>query len=133
MNTTYFMNQIMGNVFGTQTTPALPSGFYLGLSTTQPVIGGTGYTEPATASGYARVRISSLSTPSAGAVNNTASISFNAASASWGTIPYYCIFDAETGGHLLMWGTLATPKTVSAGDVLLFANGDLVITLENKT
>ena len=133
MNTTYFMNQIMGNVFGTQTTPALPSSFYLGLSTTLPTIGGGGYTEPATANGYARVQISSLSTPSSGSIDNTASIAFNAATASWGTISYYCIFDAATGGHLLMWGTLATPKTISAGDVLIFAQNDLVITLENKT
>lgn len=133
MNTTYFMNNIMGNVFGTQISPGLPSNFYLGLSTTLPTLAGTGYTEPATANGYARVQISNLSTPSSGAVQNTSSLTFNAATGSWGVIPYYCIFDASTGGHLLMWGALATPKTVSAGDVLLFANGDLVITLENKT
>ena len=98
MNTTYFMNQIMGNVFGTQTSPALPSAFYLGLSTTLPTIGGTGFTEPASASGYARVAVNNLSTPSSGAVHNTSSLSFNAATGNWGSIPYYCILTPPLEG-----------------------------------
>lgn len=133
MNTTRFMNQIMGNVFKTQTSPALPLNFYLGLSTTLPTLAGGNVTEPSTAGGYSRIQISNLSTPSGGAIHNTSALTFNTAASSWGSIPYYCIWDAGSGGNLLMWGTLATPKTVSTGDILMFAEGDLVITLENKS
>ena len=36
MNTTYFLNQVMGNLFKTKETPALPSEYYIGLSSTAP-------------------------------------------------------------------------------------------------
>ena len=35
MNTTYFLNQVMGNLFKTKETPALPSEYYIGLSSTK--------------------------------------------------------------------------------------------------
>lgn len=36
MNTTYFLNQVMGNLFKTKETPALPEEYYIGLSSTAP-------------------------------------------------------------------------------------------------
>ena len=32
MNTTYFLNLVSGNVFGSKKTPAVPEKYYLGLS-----------------------------------------------------------------------------------------------------
>lgn len=133
MNTTHFMNRVMGNLFRSQMSPALPTAYYLGLSTTEPNLGGTGISEPSAGAGYTRKQITSFTEPANGVVKNASSIAFDSALASWGTIPYYCIFDAATGGNLLMWGALATPKTVSTGDVLVFATNDLTITLENRT
>lgn len=57
MNTTYFLNCVAGNVFNTKTSPALPTEYYLGLSTTAPAVGGTGATEPSSSAGYARVKL----------------------------------------------------------------------------
>lgn len=69
MNTTYFLNQIMGNVFNVKTNPALPQKYYLGVSTTAPSVDGTGATEPTgTGSGYSRIEITGLSTPTNGAI-----------------------------------------------------------------
>ena len=41
MNTTYFLNQVMGNLFKTKETPALPTEYYIGLSSTAPNISGS--------------------------------------------------------------------------------------------
>lgn len=69
MNTTYFLNQIMGNVFKSKTDPALPQKYYLGVSTTEPNVNGTGVTEPTdSGSGYKRIEITGLSEPTNGAI-----------------------------------------------------------------
>ena len=54
MNTTYFLNLVSGNVYGTKKTPAVPETYYIGLSSTAPSDDGTNVTEPATG-GYQRV------------------------------------------------------------------------------
>ena len=61
MNTTYFLNQVMGNLFKTKETPALPSEYYIGLSSTAPNISGGNVTEPLSNSGYKRVKLENLS------------------------------------------------------------------------
>ena len=40
MNTTYFLNCVAGNVFGSKADPAIPQHYYVGLSTTEPSIDG---------------------------------------------------------------------------------------------
>lgn len=46
MNTTYFLNLVSGNVFGSKKTPALPEKYYLGLSSAAPALDGSGVVEP---------------------------------------------------------------------------------------
>ena len=57
MNTTYFLNCSAGNLFGTKTTPAIPTAYYIGLSTSAPDVSGSGANEPSTDAGYARVEL----------------------------------------------------------------------------
>lgn len=40
MNTTYFLNLVSGNVFGSKKTPAVPEKCYLGLSSAAPALDG---------------------------------------------------------------------------------------------
>ena len=47
MNTTYFLNLVSGNVYGTKKTPAIPDEYYIGLSSTAPSTDGLNVTEPA--------------------------------------------------------------------------------------
>lgn len=61
MNTTYFLNLVSGNVFGSQKTPAIPTKYYLGLSSAAPNLDGSGVVEPEEGTGYARVELTSLS------------------------------------------------------------------------
>ena len=71
MNTTYFLNLVAGNVFGTKKTPAIPSNYYLGLSRTEPNVSGGNVSEPAASGGYARIKLTNLSQPSNGVVTNS--------------------------------------------------------------
>ncbi len=131
MTTTYFLNNIMGNVFGTKTTPALPMNYYIGLSTSAPNINGTGVTEPASSAGYARIKLSSLGEPSNGIISNSESISFDESLASWGTVTHFVIYDALTGGNLLMYDALTSSRAVEEATVVTIKNGSLLLTLAN--
>lgn len=132
MITTYFMNCIMGNVFRTQTSPAIPSTLYVGLSTTTPSVSGSGVAEPSGGS-YSRVALSNLSTPSNGTVKTTGDIAFPESSADWGTITHYVIYDALTGGHLLAYESLDKARVVQSDTQCRFSKGNISITLQNKT
>ena len=132
MNTTYFLNQIMGNLFHTDKDPELPAAYYLGFSGTEPTDAGTNVTEPSTSdTGYSRVMLTNLSAPTNGVINNTAPISFPKSTESWGVLTHYVVYDAVTGGNLLFYDTIANSITVDANAVITIPTGDLVITLKN--
>lgn len=104
---------------------------YLALSTTPPNAAGGNFTEPPAAAGYARTLIGTynsegtwlMSTPSGGTTSNTNIIFFPEATASWGSITHFGLFDAKTGGNLMVYGQLSAPVTVPANYVPLFRSG----------
>ena len=85
MNTTHFLNRVAGNLFRTETSPAIPTEYYIGLSTTEPTMSGANVSEPSTSAGYGRVLLENLSAPVNGVVTNTANINFEESTASWGS------------------------------------------------
>ena len=131
MNTTYFLNCAAGNLFGTETDPAIPEKYYIGLSTTAPNIGGTGVSEPLSGAGYSRIELKDLSAPENGVITNTQSIEFDESTASWGTITHFVIFDAPTGGNLLMYGALSSSRTVEPQTVMTIKSGYLNLSTQN--
>lgn len=131
MNTTYFLNCVAGNLFGTTTSPAIPSAYYIGLSTTAPAIDGSNVSEPASGSGYSRVVLDNLSAPTDGVVTNTASVNFEESTASWGTVTHFVIYDAQTGGNLLMYGALSTPRVVEEATVMTIRQSYLRLSTQN--
>lgn len=131
MNTTHFLNRVAGNLFRTETSPAIPTEYYIGLSTTEPTMSGTNVSEPASGAGYRRVLLNNLSTPTNGVVTNTANINFEESTASWGTITHFVIYDAEIGGNLLMYGALSTPRVVEAATVMTIRQDYLRLTAQN--
>lgn len=133
MNTTYFLNCAAGNIFNTKTSPALPTNYYIGLSTSAPTTSGSGVTEPSIDAGYARVRLTSLSEPNDGVVTNSQAINFNESTASWGTITHFVIFDSATAGNLLMYGTLSTPRSVETATIMTIKEGYLSLSAQNPT
>lgn len=133
MNTAYFLNCVAGNVFGTKDTPALPTTYYIGLSTTEPNTSGANVTEPSSDAGYARVQLTTLSDPVNGVVSNESSVDFNESTSSWGTVTHYVIYDSATvgSGNLLMYGELSTPRTVEAATVMTIRTGSLKLSAQN--
>ena len=127
MNSTYFVNCVSGNVFNTKTTPALPTAYYIGLSTTTPSKDGSGVTEPSSSAGYKRVQITGLDEPIDGAVTNSTSISFDESTASWGTVTHVVIFDAATEGNLLMADALDPPRAIDSGTIMTIKDGYLTL------
>lgn len=83
---------------------------YVALFTTAPAADdGSGAVE-ANGGGYARVQTAAASWGPAGAppplLANSAAIAFPAATANWGTIVAAGLYDAATGGNLLLWDWL---------------------------
>jgi hypothetical protein len=75
--------------------------------------GETGGGTEVSGGGYARQSFT-LTAASGGATSNAADITFGPATANWGTIVAVGIFDAATGGNMLMYGNLATSKIVNS-------------------
>jgi hypothetical protein len=60
--------------------------------------------------------------------NNTL-LQFPLATAYWGTVGWGGLFDAPTGGNLLVHGPLVESRTVNGGEVLRFPINDLLVAL----
>jgi len=123
----------MGNVFRTKLTPNLPTTVYLGLSSTEPSVDGSGVTEPSSVDGYERVALSSLSEPENGVIQNESEISFPESTANWGTMTHFVIYDAKTDGNLLMYENLSQSRNVEAATIVMVKTGSLKLTLANPS
>jgi hypothetical protein len=86
-----------------------PTTVYAALFTTIPTDSGPG-TE-VTGGSYARQAIT-FGSASSGASSNSVAVTFPAATASWGAVVAFAIFDASTTGNMLFWGELLGPRKV---------------------
>lgn len=124
----YLEDALLDHVFNA-TAFTSPTNVYVALFTAAPNDGGGG-TEVSGGS-YARVQKACNTTnfPSAsgGAIANGTAITFPQATASWGVVTHFGIFDASTNGNLLYWGDLSASKTIDSGDTASIAIGDLDI------
>lgn len=125
----YLENKVLDHVLGGSDYTRAAT-VYVALFTAAPSDSGGG-TEVATGS-YARVAVTNNNTnwpaASSGAKSNGTAVTFPTASANWGTVVAFGIFDASTSGNLLYWGTLTTNKAIDSGDTASFAAGQLAIT-----
>jgi hypothetical protein len=103
-----------------------PTGLYIALSTTTIADDGSGMTEPAVGA-YARVACNTWNAASSRSVANTGTISFPEASAAWGTITYFAVMDAATGGNMIAYGALSASKTIAFGDNASFQSGAITV------
>ena len=101
--------------------------YYLALFLTDPTASGTG-TE-ASGGGYAR-KVISFDAPSLVAgkqqVKNTDAVDYGVITADIGTVSYWGIFDSQTGGNLLWFGSFARGKNVLHGDAITVNAGAIV-------
>jgi len=124
MPKTYYLddNFLNAALRGIPFTP--PASVYVALYTVAPGVGGGG-TEVAGGS-YARQTVT-LTAPVNGQCSNTADVLFPVASLSWGTIVSFALLDASSGGNMLYFGNLSTPRLVLVSDQVRFPNGQLIV------
>ena len=120
----YLENEILDHILGTGAY-TMPTTVYVGLSTGSFNDDNSG-TERS-GSGYARQSIA-FNAASNGTADNSGAVDFPAATGSWGTVSHFGLFDASTGGNLLIHGALTASKAVATGDILRVAAGDMDIT-----
>lgn len=129
----YLEAAVLNHVFGA-TSYSAPGTLYVALFTAAPSDSGGG-TE-VTGGSYARVAVTNNTTnfPNASGTSPTSksngtTITFPTASASWGTVVAFGIFDASSSGNLICWADLTANKTIASGDTASFAASALAITL----
>lgn len=127
----YAENKVLDHLVG-KTTFTLPSVWVALFTVTPTDEDGTGGTE-ASAGNYARKSTAGADweAAAAGANQNANDITFiECATADWGTITAFALYDALTVGNMLAWGALGTSKAITVGDTAKFSAGDLDITLD---
>lgn len=137
----YLENKIIDHLFRTATF-AKPAGLYFALFTAAPSDAGGG-TEVA-GGGYARVNlapldtnwkatqggVSGVSSGAGGVTSNAVAITYPAPTGNWGTVTHFGIFDAASGGNLLIWDALTASRSILSGDPApAFAIDALTITV----
>jgi len=120
MNKTNYLRQAVANhvLKGVIYTP--PSVRYLALFVITPTASLAG-TEVSGGS-YARQSCTFV-TPVLGVSSNSLIITFSIPTADWGLVEGVGLFDASTGGNMLYFGSLGTPRTVWTGDDMYFPSG----------
>ena len=126
--TNYLENKIVDAMFR-NIAYTWPTTLAIGLFTVAP--SDTGGGTEVTGGSYARVSLNPLysnwkgtggettntpSTGTSGTTSNNSVITFPAPTANWGSIQAVGIFDATSGGNLLLYNNLTIPKTVNNGD-----------------
>lgn len=99
-----------------------PATVYLRLFTTATTDAGGG-TEVAGGSYTGKAVAFAAGAAGSGAADNTGAVSFT--NMPGATVTHGALFDAATGGNMLLHAELSTPKTVTAGDSITFAVGDV--------
>lgn len=121
----YLKNAVINHMLRNQAfTP--PVTMYLGLFTAAP--GPTGGGTEVSVGAYARQAIA-LDAPTAGVTQNTVDITFPTPTANWGIVTHAAVFDAASGGNMLLFGSLVSAKSVLAGNPFKVLDGDFDFSL----
>jgi len=103
-------NNALNLIFGATAWPSKPATLYYALMTTLPTDAGGGV--EVSAAGYSRHAAAVGGTHFVAAVangdnvTNNAIVSFGTATAAWGTVVGWAMYDAAAGGNLIAWGAL---------------------------
>ena len=123
--TDYLEQKILEHTFR-NTAYTSPTTVYVGLLSAAPTDSTAG-TE-LSGNSYARQACAFDAFSGGKSVANTSAETFTASGGSWITITHFGVYDASTGGNLLIHGALTASKAVATGDILRIATGDMDIT-----
>lgn len=143
--TDYLENKMIDWFFrGQAFTP--PVTFYVGLFTSSPSDSAGGTEVSTSTTGYSRPSIAAslanfagtqgagstvASSGTSGTTSNNVDIVFPQATANWGTVVAFGLFDAPSGGNLLWWGSLTVSRPVYSGDIPKILAGSLSLQEDN--
>ena len=85
-----------------------------------------------TGTDYARIDVSAAfpaASGTDGAITNDQDITFATAGGAWGNVSHVAIFDAATGGNLLVYGALASAVAIQNGDIFKIPSGSFTCTV----
>lgn len=120
-----------------------PTTVYVALFTSDDSTGGTSenleagiLTNEVSTSGTAYVRQSAtFAAPSGGSCTTSATITFPAATANYGTVTHVAVMDQDStsdsagAGNVLFYGALDSAKTIESGDTFQITAGNLTVSL----
>jgi hypothetical protein len=112
---------------GSANMPAAASPF-LGLFSVSPGETGSSGTEVTTLIRPAGRLAISFGAPTDGVIANTVAIDFGV-SANDTSITHFGIYDAASGGNLIAYGALNSPRTILTADEVNWSAGSLIITV----
>lgn len=119
----YLEDELLDHVFAPAAYTA-PSNIYVKLHTGDPGEAGTSNAATHTT----RVEVT-FGTASSGTISSDAEVSFTSL-AGTETISHFSLWDNLTAGNCLGAGALSASKSVTAGDTLTFASGDIDVSLD---
>ena len=130
----YLENKVLDHVL-TASAYTQPSR-YLALFTADPGEAGSFTNEVAVGSGgtataYARQAVT-FAAASSGSSATNATVTFPAATYTFGTITHVAVVDGATAGagNVLFYGAVTTSKTIDAGDTFQVTSGNLTVSLD---
>ena len=139
--TDFLENKLIDQIFRAQSAP-ITATLYVALFTAAPsdAAGGT----ECSGNAYARVAVTSslanwagtqgagttvASSGTGGQTSNNNAITFpTPTGGGWGTVTHFAIFDASSGGNMLLEGALTIAKTINEADTVSFPPGSLAVT-----
>lgn len=113
---------------------AMPAPAFVGLCTSAPTATVAGV--PVAGGGYVRLQGSyALVSGRTDLAANVATLEWPAATAAWGTIGWFELWDALTTGNRLYWGPLVDPadgvtpitRSILVGDIMRMPAGSLIV------
>lgn len=142
--TDFAENAIVDDIFRT-TAWTKPTTVYVGLvlqsagcsdsaAGTEPAVGA--YARVAVTKGDANWTGTHNSTTGAssgtdGTIDNAAAITFPTATADWGNVGYFAVYDAATAGNQIICSALTAQRNITTGSTPSFAGSALTIQIDN--
>lgn len=118
----------------------LGSGIYIGLFTGAPTDSGGGTEVATSGTGYTRIQTGSAMASggtqgkfdgaTSGSITNDAEIMFPQSTGDWGNVSAVGLFDASTGGNLLVYGSLTSVVEMLNGDIFKIPSGGFTVSMD---
>lgn len=124
----YLEDKILNHVL-TATGYTQPSARFLGLYTASTGLETNSPSAEVSGGSYARQAVT-FAAASSGSSATNATVTFPAATATWGTITHVAVLDASSAGNVLFWGAVTTSKLIESGDTFQVTSGNLTISLD---